>query len=190
MNMASFLPSDDMTIVSGNLSRAFVGHFKRSAAENCAADADGILDGETLTAAAKTVKTFLAQPSCAKNITVVGGAAGMAGTVTVSGKNIDGDDISEEFTLSGTSAQTGNKAFASITSIALPARTAAGDTVDVGWGTKLGLPVAMSQNLIIKSLRDTSTSDSGTFTAADAVESCTYVAGAQGKTLDLWLILN
>lgn len=191
MSRASFIPAADATIVSGDLTQSFIGHFRRTAAQNCAADADGILDGTELTDDAQTITTFLEQPTCAKNITVKGTAANMAGTVTVNGRDINGNDISEDFTLSGTSSLTGNKAFASVSSIILPAKTTAGDTVDVGWGVKLGLPVCLAQNTVIKALRDTSTADTGTVAVSEsAVESNTYAAGATAKSLDIWLLIN
>lgn len=190
MSKVSFNPAADETIINGEMSRAHVAHFRRTAAQNCAADTDGILDGTELTASAQTVTTFLAQPSCAKNITVVGGAAAMAGTVKVKGKDYYGESIEESYTLSGTTPQVGSNAFSEITSIELPAKTNAGDTVDVGWGTKIGMPIAMAQNTIVKSLRDGNTNDSGTLAAANAVCSTTYTAGTAAKSLDIWFLVN
>ena len=191
MALTPYNPYMGQSVAVKELLRAQVAHFKRTAAENSVADADGILDGTALTAEAQNIKTFAKQPSCAKNLTVTGGAANMTGTVTVTGTNIDGATITEAFTLSGTDAQTGNKAFKTVTNIALPALTTAGDTVDVGWGVKLGLPVCLAQDTVIKAYRDTSTADSGTVAvSATAVENNTYTAGAQGKTLDVWFLIN
>lgn len=191
MGLAPYNPYMGQSVAVKELLRSQIGHFKRTALENCAADTDGILDGTALTDKVQNIKTFLAQPSCAKNITVVGGAANMVGEVVVTGTNINGAAIAETFTLDGTSAQTGSKAFKTITNIALPVLTTAGDTVDVGWGVKLGLPVCLAQNTVIKAYRDTSTADSGTVAvSATAVESNTYIAGAQAKILDVWFLIN
>jgi len=191
MALTPYNPYMGQSVAVKELLRAQVAHFKRTAAENSVADADGILDGAELTDKAQNIKTFLAQPSCAKNITVTGGAANMTGTVTVTGTNIDGVTITEDFTLSGTSAQTGDKAFKTVTNIALPVLTTAGDTVDVGWGVKLGLPVCLAHNTVIVAYRDTSTADTGTV-AVDAadVSKNTYIAEAQAKTLDVWFLIN
>ena len=191
MALAPYNPYMGQSVAVKELLRAQVAHFKRTALENCAADADGILDGTALTDAVQNIKVFLHQPSCAKNLTVVGGAANMVGNVVITGTNINGEVITETFTLNGTSAQTGSKAFKTVTNIALPVLTTAGDTVDVGWGVKLGLPVCLAQDTVIKAYRDTSTADSGTVAVnATAVESNTYIAGAQAKTLDVWFLIN
>lgn len=191
MALAPYNPYMGQSVAVKELLRAQVAHFKRTAAENCAADTDGILDGTALTDAVQNIKTFLAQPSCAKNLTVVGTADNMAGDVVVTGTNINGDAITETFALSGKVSQVGDKAFKTVTNIALPALTTAGDTVDVGWGVKLGLPVCLAQNTVIKAYRDTSTADSGTVAvSATDVESNTYTAGAQAKILDVWFLIN
>lgn len=191
MGLTPYRPSSEQKLIIDDFTRCQVGHFARTALENCAADTDGILDGGALIATAKTFTTFLAQPSCAKNITVAGMAVNMAGTVTVNGTNIYGEAISEDFALSGTDSIVGSKAFKTVTSVVAPALTTAGDTIDVGWGVKLGLPCCLAYNTILKALRDTGTSDSGTLAvSAAAVESNTYIAGAQAKILDLWIAIN
>ena len=115
----------------------------------------------------------------------------MVGNVVITGTDINGATITETFALNGTSAQTGDKAFKTVTNIALPVLTTAGDTVDVGWGVKLGLPVCLAQNTVIVAYRDTSTADTGTVAvdAADVSEN-TYIAAAQAKTLDVWFLIN
>lgn len=190
MPRSPFNPTSDMALSNGSLIHSFVGHFKKTAIENCAADTDGILDGAALTEEAQLITEFLAQPSCAKNITVVGGAAGMTGTVTISGHDMLGGLIMENFVLDGTTPKVGTKAFDRIIGIGLPAQTAEGDTVDVGWGVKLGLPVALEQNTIVKALRDTNTADSGTLTTSSALSTTLYAAGSTDKSLDLWFLVN
>ena len=191
MALAPYNPYMGQSVAVKELLRAQVAHFQRTAAENSVADADGILDGTALTAAAQNIKTFTKQPSCAKNLTVVGGAANMVGDVVITGTDINGATITETFALNGTSAQTGDKAFKTVTNIALPVLTTAGDTVDVGWGVKLGLPVCLAQNTVLVAYRDTSTADTGTVAvdAADVSEN-TYIAAAQAKTLDVWFLIN
>jgi len=191
MALAPYNPYMGQSVAVKELLRAQVAHFQRTAAENSVADADGILDGTALTAEPQNIKTFTKQPSCAKNLTVVGTAANMVGDVVITGTDINGATITETFALNGTSAQTGDKAFKTVTNIALPALTTEGDTVDVGWGVKLGLPVCLAQNTVIMAYRDTSTADTGTV-AVDAadVSKNTYIAGAQAKTLDVWFLIN
>lgn len=100
-----------------------------------AADADLILNDQSI-ATATTVTTFLAQPDVPRNLTVVASGAA-TGDVVVTGTNIRGDVITETLALNGTNSVVGNKAFKTVTSVAVPA--VAGTTIDLGIGVKLGL---------------------------------------------------
>jgi hypothetical protein len=110
------------------------------------ADADAILDGRALAASAATVTSFLAQPDVARNITVTTGgttADVAAGNVVVTGLNADGQVISETLALTANLAGTvtGAKAFLRVTSVSVPVGDSPfGATIDVGFGTTLGLP--------------------------------------------------
>ena len=97
-----------------------------------------------------TISTFTAQPDVPRNIILTTGgttASCSATTVVVNGTNFYGKSLSENFTV--TSAQngvtTGAKAFASVTSIVIPAQTnGSGCTMSFGTGTKLGLKSCMA----------------------------------------------
>lgn len=90
-----------------------------------------------------TISVFSAQPDVPRNIvlTPAGTTAIGAGTAVVSGLNIFGKAISENYTISAnqSSASTGSKAFKSVSSVSFPAATGNGSTVSVGVGSKLGL---------------------------------------------------
>ena len=119
---------------------AKVAHLSYTKEQACAADADGLLDGIALTAAAQTITEFLSEMPYARNITVVASdSTGENAKVVVHGTNIKNEAISEEFTLAGTSAKVGNKAFKTVTKITLPIAVGT-ETIDVGWGDKIGLP--------------------------------------------------
>lgn len=80
----------------------------------------------------------------ARNVTLTptGTTANVAaGTAVVSGKNVNGQSISENFTISSTqsTATTGAKAFKSISSIVFPQASGSGVTLSVGTGNKLGV---------------------------------------------------
>ena len=64
-------------------------------------------------------------------------------TVTVTGTAPDGTTVTEAFVFAGGLDQVGSVVFASITSIVLTALNGAGagDTLDIGYGSKIGLPV-------------------------------------------------
>ena len=119
----------------GPVDMAFLAHIELSADQTVAADADGIAE-IAMGANKKTVTTGIADMPACRNLTVVGSAAGITGTLKVTGTNIAGEEIDESFTLNGTTAQTGSKAFASVTKIEVPAKHADDDAVQVGITTQ------------------------------------------------------
>jgi len=110
-----------------------------------AADTDGALDGGTIGTSAVTLTDFngvlgdTADAEYGRNVTVTGQTSGDDADVTVNGRDYWGQPMSEDFTLSGTSTQTGSKAFYTLDSVDVGANTQA-STLDVGWGGELGLP--------------------------------------------------
>lgn len=132
----------------GPVDMAFLAHVELSADQTVAADADGIIT-IAMTASKKTVTSGFEDMPAARNITVVGSAAGISGTCKVTGTNIAGETIEESFTLSGTTPQTGSKAFASVTKVEIPAKNADDDAVDVGWGVKFGIPYRLALNTVL-----------------------------------------
>lgn len=97
------------------------------------------------TNAATSFSSFSAQPDFPRNVVITPGGSTnsiAAGTAVVTGTNIYGKVISENFALTNnqTSATTGSKAFASVTSVAIPATDGASAQISVGVGQKLGVP--------------------------------------------------
>lgn len=83
---------------------------------------------------------WAAQPDIKRNLTVAcTNNAAPSGDVVIAGVNAKGQTISETFTIVPGGTAVGNEAFATITTITIPAGVAAADTVDVGIGSKLGL---------------------------------------------------
>lgn len=168
-----------------------VGHFNIPAEQVVAADPDGLIDGYTLKATASEVTAFLAEMPCAMNLTMVCSNA-QAGKATVYGKNVNGDEISEEFTLNGGTPVAGAKAFARVSKIAMPIKTGS-ETIDVGWGTKFGLPYKLvADELVFIKLFDLA-ADAGTVTPdAGAVEKNVYVPNGTpdgDKALDFYILV-
>lgn len=100
--------------------------------------------------AATTISSFAAQPDFPRNITLTptGTTSNVAaGTAVVSGLSIFGKAISENFAITSTqsTATTGNKAFASVSSVVFPQASGSGVTLSIGIGTKLGLRRCMAQ---------------------------------------------
>jgi hypothetical protein len=168
-----------------------IAHYNIPAAQVVAADADGLLDGHEIGAAASVVTTFLNEMPFAMNITMVCSAT-QTGKATVYGKNINGDPISEEFTLNSDTPVVGAKAFASVDSIALPIKVGS-ETIDVGWGTKFGLPYCLTADELVIVKLFNNAADSGTVTVdADEVEKNVFALNgtADGeKPIDLYIIV-
>lgn len=100
--------------------RAFLAHARW--ADPAAADADAIGLWH-LTAIGQTVVTGLVDPDYPRALAVVGSVAGITGDVTITGTNMAGETITETLALNGTTAKAGTKAFKTVTSITVPART-------------------------------------------------------------------
>ena len=95
--------------------------------------------------------TVAAQPDIPRNITVTvtaGATADTLGTITISGTNYDDDEISEVITPVAGSAVAGAKAFKTITTVVgagwiIDAVEGTNDTIKVGIGNELGLPLML-----------------------------------------------
>lgn len=105
----------------------------------------------TLTSQAQAgIATGITNPDFPRNVTIKGNASGNAGDVVVHGTNRDGDAISETIALNGATEVVGNKAFATVSAIDVPAETHAGtDTVSIGAGAKLGLPYKLGRDTLL-----------------------------------------
>lgn len=96
------------------------------------------------------IATGFTNPDVPRNVTAKGNASGITGNVVVYGTNRKGESITETIALSGASEIAGNKAFATVTAVDLPAETNVGtDTVSIGRGAKLGLPYKLSRDTIL-----------------------------------------
>ena len=95
--------------------------------------------------------TVAAQPEVPRNITVTataGATADTLGTITITGTNYNDEVISEVITPVAGSAVAGTKAFKSVTTVvgagwAIDAVEGTNDTIKVGTGNELGLPLVL-----------------------------------------------
>lgn len=186
-----FVTSDASGI---GVNRSFLAHFQVPAASAIAASATAVHAAVTLTASAQTVTTAITSPAVPRNVSVTGNAAGIAGNVVVTGTNYNGDTITETIALNGASTVAGTKAFASITSIALPAKTnTSGDTVSVGIGSALGMPYKLSHNTVLSAYLDNTKESTAPTVAvsASALESNTITLSSSlsGKVVDAYLMV-
>lgn len=133
-------------------------------------DADGILDGVTATDSAQSYgsadfKTgFDGTLDVPRALTVVG-SAGADHVVTVTGTDVYGNVMVENLTVNADTPVAGKKAFKTITTVDVAAG-AAGDTIDLGWGDVLGLPVFLPGTAyVLGELEDGAAASSGTVVA-------------------------
>ena len=167
-------------------------NFKHYQIAPAAASVDAIHAAFTLHATLPQVITGgITNPDYPRILSITGSAAAMAGDVVISGRNVNGDMISETIALDETDTVSGALAFAEVISITVPARTTAGDAVSVGWGNVFGMPEIMDYAacLLLK-LFDGST-DAGTLALdADEIEKNTFTpAGTpDGSNLDLYYL--
>lgn len=135
------------------------------------ADPDGILDGVVADDAPLSydsgdfVGTFNGTIDVPRNLTATG-SAGSDHVVTVTGTDEYGEVLVESLTLSGTSVIQGKKAFKTVTGVAV-ATGAADDTLDLGFGDVLGLPVNLpGTGLVIAEMESGAKATAGTLVAA------------------------
>ena len=88
------------------------------------------------------VTTFLAQPDIARQLKFTLSVNTIAGAIVIVGTDISGNVIGETVTMTGLGGTTWTTLYAykTITSITLPARTTAGDTIAFGSNETIGLP--------------------------------------------------
>lgn len=198
MTLPAYNPEMGQTIGLELVDRGFIAHLSWSAAQNCAADADGVIKGIECSDEATVVETGFAGLPCARNIsaTVAATTAAeiLAVKVKVTGLNMRGEEIVEElgaFTAGTPGTVTGTKAFASITKVEIPAMGGNTVTVDIGYGVKLGVPFKLPHDTTIKAYNSGSTAETGGTWAvsATAYEDNTYQASATAKSLDLYIIV-
>lgn len=158
--------------------------------------------GPTSTAAV-TVSSFTHQPDVPRNITITPtGTTGdvEACAIVVTGTNVKGATISETLTFlaDASTAQTGSKAFATVTSVLWPANCESGGfaaTWIIGVGSKLGLNhcVAAAGNIFKANFNGANETIGTTAVSATAVESNTYITTGTmdgTKNSDLYYVQN
>ncbi len=139
------------------------------------ANTSSVLAATTLGAAAQTVTTGITAPDVPRVLSVKGNASGIVGNVVITGRDISNATCTDTIALNGASTVTGTKAFRTVTSVALPAKTnSSGDTVSVGVANKFALPnlLADANRVFMATLNGSG--DEGTFTCTASVQTSLY----------------
>lgn len=196
-----YTPQAGQTIrgLGDNPKTAFIAHYQQSP---LAADTDGVLTALTDDGAEAVVTSFDGQPDVARCITATaGGTAGdiKAIQVTVDGTDIEGNVITEDlpaFTVNTAGTVTGSKAFATVTSVTIPAHDGTGATTAIGFGDKLGLPHKLAINTVFPGLTALDNTVEGTdptvAVSATALESNTVDLNSamDGNQVDLYYLVD
>lgn len=137
------------------LDRGFLSHLIVAAADAIATSATAVHAAIALADAATTkVTTNITNPKVPRALQVKGNAAGIAGDVVIKGTNFAGEAIEETIVAADATAVNGTKAFKTVTEITVPARTAEGDTISVGFCDVLGLPDKLALNTVLLAYHD------------------------------------
>jgi len=179
--------------------RAFLAQFHVSTADAVAADTDGIHAAIVDTGEEQTIATGITNPAVPRNITAAaGGTAGdiKAIQVIVAGTNAAGEAITETlpaFTVDTAGSVIGSKAFATVTSVTIPAHDGTGATTAIGFGSKLGLPYKLARNTVLAAFLDNTKEGTAPTVAVSAsvLESNTITLNSTlaGKAVDAYLIV-
>lgn len=131
--------------------------------------------------AEQTITASITDPDVPRAVTATAGGTATdikAIQVTINGTNADGATITEDlpaFTVNTAGSVTGSKAFATVTSIVIPAHDGTGATTSVGTSDKLGLGFHLSRNTVVSAFHNGAleTTAPTVATSASALESNT-----------------
>lgn len=108
----------------------------------------------------QTISSAITDPDVPRCITATAGGTAAdikAIQVTINGTDANGATITEDlpaFTENNAGTVTGSKAFATVTSIVIPAHDDTGATTSIGTGDKLGLGAHLARNTVIAAYLD------------------------------------
>ena len=114
--------------------------YRQSYSAPATAASTGVLGATTQpTSGTTVVTTGITNPAVPRALQVVGNQATCTGNLVIAGVNQFGEAITDTLAISGTTPVIGVKAFKTVTSITVPTRGAASDSITVGPSPKLGL---------------------------------------------------
>lgn len=196
--LKEFITTDTPAIV---VTKPDVARIQWSAAQTAAANAAGAVLTEA--ASATLIVTvlaadMLAQPPCARNavVTVAATTVGniKAAAIRVNGLSLAGEAIYEDFTptVDTAGALTGTKAFASFTSLVIPAQDGATVTVSLGWGQLIGMPYRLTHDTVLKTFNDNVAETAPTLATSSTVlcaNTIDFNGSLDGSVMDVYLIV-
>ena len=141
---------------AGAEDRKFLAYYSIAAVDAIAPGPANVAPATALADALTTTLTTvdITQPPTPRVLSITGNAATAVGDVVVTGLDANGDALVETIVSTGAATVVGTRAFASITTIVLPARGAGGDTISVGLAGAFGIPFKLANDTIIKILNN------------------------------------
>lgn len=140
------------------------------------------------TSGTTVVTTEITNPDVPRLLTIVGNQATVTGSVVIVGTDINDAALTDTIVSSGTSTVASTKAFKTVTSITIPTRGAASDSIAIGTSAKVGFPVAIPQTTRVIAKNFDGATDAGTVTAGATVALSVYAAAGTfngAKVLEL-----
>ncbi len=122
------------------------------------------------------VTTGITNPTTPRLLTVTGNQATVTGNVIIIGTDFADAALTDTIASSGTSTVASTKAFKTVTSIEIPTRGAASDTIAVGTSAKVGFPIAIPQTTRVLVKNFDGATDGGTITAGATAALSVYAA--------------
>jgi hypothetical protein len=179
---------------AGQTDKGFIAHYVIAAADAVAAAVNAIAPVTALADGLTTTLTTadIDQPTTPRVLNVTGNAASAVGDVVITGTDASGAVLVETITSTGAATVAGTKAFASVSTIVLPARGAGGDTIAVGATGAFGLPFRLPHDTVIKILNNNTatTVASGSFSATVLADNfITPTAALAANQVDVYLIV-
>ncbi len=122
------------------------------------------------------VTTSITDPDVPRLLTLTGNQATVTGDVVFTGTDINDAALTETVASNGTSTVPTTKAFKTLTSVLIPARGAASDSIAIGTSAKVGFPVAIPQTTRVVAKNFDGATDAGTVTAGATAALSVYAA--------------
>lgn len=122
------------------------------------------------------VTTAITNPDVPRLLTVTGNQGTVTGDVVFVGTDIADAALTDTVASSGTSTVASTKAFKTVTSITIPARGAASDSIAIGTSSKVGFPIAIPQTTRVIAKNFDGSTDAGTVTAGATAALSVYAA--------------
>jgi hypothetical protein len=130
----------------------------------------------TLGTGTTTVTTAITNPDVPRIATIKGNAT-MSGNVVITGTDINDASATDTIALNNTSEVAGDVAFKTITQIVFPIKTnGSGDTVSVGIGNLIGLPIAVPDASVVLVKSFDGAADAGSVTVGATAKASFFTA--------------